>query len=151
MSASATCCAARVSARTRSSFWAGDRPRYPSTSSASIRGSVSFGAESILGLKGCIASPSLRWAAYQTTRFSPVGPSKNSDAPQQAADGHGFGGGEETIGWEGVGAIDDDLAMIGQAEPLVAWLGAGDEPVGVDIAAKRSAVSPAVSRPQVSA
>ena len=41
-------------------------------------------------------------------------------------------GGKEAIGRIGVGAVDDDLAMVGLLEPVVARLVAGDEPVGVD-------------------
>ena len=44
----------------------------------------------------------------------------------------GSRGGEEAIGGVGVGAVDDDLAVVGLAEAFVAGLVAGDEPVGVD-------------------
>src|SRR5262249_15255266 len=57
----------------------------------------------------------------EATRFrllSSLSVVDDAHALQQAADSHGLGGGDEAIGRKGVGAVDDDLAVIGQAEPL---------------------------------
>src|SRR5947209_761867 len=54
------------------------------------------------------------------------------DALDEPLDRDRLAGGEEAAGGVLGGAIDDDLAMVRLAEPLVAGLVAGDEPVGVD-------------------
>ena len=64
----------------------------------------------------------------------------------------GSRGREQAIGGVGVGAVDDDLAMVGLAEALVAGLVAGDEPVGVDHRGEAvGGLAGSVSRPQVRA
>ena len=53
-------------------------------------------------------------------------------ACQKRLDRHRFLCREKAVRRIGIGAIDDDLAMIGLLEAFIAGLMTGDEPVGVD-------------------
>src|SRR3954447_16676495 len=76
--------------------------------------------------------PLLKYAWQRSGRGRLSRDRQHLDALDQTFDRDRIAGGEETVGGILGGAVDDDLAMVRLAKPLVAGLMTGDEPVGVD-------------------